>query len=211
MHVPQVERSIRAVKEGTRGILHTLPYNCPLVLFAHLPEFVAARMSIFKTSTRPSDITAFQILHGRPFNAKIDGHLEFGSYCQVSDTKMSNSMEARTLGSIALGQIHNGTGTCRFLSLHTGKLFTANHFTVLPITDLVVKHLNNMAEKDKTPTREPILRLHGVDLSDEPPIPEPKIGLTPDPITPGTPITFTTDETDEEHFPVPILTSEEST
>ena len=64
MHVPQVERSIRAVKEETRGILHTLPYNCPLVLFAHLPEFVAARMSIFKTSTRPSDITAFQILHG---------------------------------------------------------------------------------------------------------------------------------------------------
>ena len=53
MHIPQVERSIRAVKERTRGILHTLPYNCPLVLFAHLPEFVAARMSIFKSSTRP--------------------------------------------------------------------------------------------------------------------------------------------------------------
>ena len=73
MHVPQVPRSIHAVKEGTRGILHTLPYNCPLILFAHLPEllaaFVAARMSFFKTSTRPSDITAFQILHGRPFNA----------------------------------------------------------------------------------------------------------------------------------------------
>ena len=101
MHIPQVERSIRAVKEGTSGILHTLPYNCPLALFAHPPEFVAARMSIFKSSTRPSDITAFQILHGRPFNAKIDDHLEFGTYCQFSDTKMCNSMEARTLGSIA--------------------------------------------------------------------------------------------------------------
>ena len=141
MHAPQVERSIRAVKEVTRGILHTLPYNRLLVLFAHLPEFVTTRMSIFKSSTRPSDNTAFQILHGRPFNAKIDGHIVFGSYCQVSDTKMSNSMEARTLGSIALGQIHHGTGTCKFLSLHTGKPFTANHFIVLPITNIVVEHL----------------------------------------------------------------------
>ena len=155
MHVPQVERSIRAVKEGTQRILHTLPYNCPLVLFAHLPEFVAARMSIFKTSTRPSDITAFQILHGRPFDAEIDGHLEFGSYCQVSDTKMSNSMKARNLGSIALGQIHNGTGTCKLLSLHTVRPFTVNYITVLPITDIVVEHFNNMAKKDRTPTSEP--------------------------------------------------------
>ena len=72
-----------------------------------------------------------------------------------------------------------------------------------------------MAKKDNTPTCEPIFRLHGVDLSDESPIPEPKIDLTPDPTTLGTPITFTTDETDEEDFPVPILisptTSEEST
>ena len=128
---------------------------------------------------------------------------------------MSNSIEARTLGSIALGQIHNGTRTCRFLSLHTGKPFTANHFTVLPITDLVVEHLNNMAKKDKIPTREPIFRPHGENLYDESSIPETKIDLTPDPTTLGTPITITTDETDEEDFPVPILTSptnsEEST
>ena len=75
-HTPQVKRSIRAVMQGTRRFLRTLPYNCLFIPFAHLPEFVAWRMSIFKSSTRPSDITAF---HGRPFNAKIDGHLEFGS------------------------------------------------------------------------------------------------------------------------------------
>ena len=72
-----------------------------------------------------------------------------------------------------------------------------------------------MAKKDKTPTREPIFRLHGVDLSNESPRPESKIGLPPDPITLRTPITFATDETDEEYFSVPILTSpttsEEST
>ena len=120
---------------------------------------------------------------------------------------MPNSMEARTFGSIALGQIHNGSGTYKFLSLYTGKTFTANRFTVLPITDIAVEHLNNMAKKDRTPTREPMSRLHDVDLSDESPIPELKFGPTPDPTTPGTPITFTSDEIDEEDFPAPPLTS----
>ena len=105
MHVPQVKRAVRTVKEDTQGLLHTLRYDCPLVIFSHLPGYVASKMSIFKSSTRPTDITAFQILYGRPFNAKVDGHLEFGSYCQISGA---------------------------------GKVFTANHFTVLPMTDLVV-------------------------------------------------------------------------
>ena len=108
---------------------------------------------------------------------------------------MSNSIEARTSCFIALGQIHNGTGTCRFLSIHTGEPFTANHFTVLPITDLVVEH----------PPVGPYI--NGVDLSDESSVREIKIDHTPDPTTLGTPIIFTTDETDEEDFPVPLLTS----
>ena len=110
-----------------------LSYDCPLVIFSHLPGYVASRMSISKSSTRPTGITAFQILYGRPFNA-LYSHLEFGSYCQDSDTKMSNAMDARTLGSIALGQIHNEAGTSEIFSVHTGKDFTANHFTVLPMT-----------------------------------------------------------------------------
>ena len=50
MHVPQVKRSIRTVIVGT---LHAHPYNCPLVLFARLPEFVASRNSIFKSFRNP--------------------------------------------------------------------------------------------------------------------------------------------------------------
>ena len=102
-------------------------------------------------------------------------------------------MDARTLGSIALGQIHNGAGTCKFFSQHTGKVFTANHFTVLPMTDLVVEHLNKMARKDlKSPTREPIFRLHGTDLSDS--SPSVKLDdISPKELTQGLPITVTVD------------------
>ena len=64
-----------------------------------------------------------------------------------------------------------------------------------------------MAKKDRTSTSEPTFRLHGVDLSNESPIREPKIGPTPDPTTPGTPITFTSDVIDKEDFSVTLLTS----
>ena len=117
---------------------------------------------------------------------------------------MSNAMDARTLGSIALGQIHNGVGTCKFFSLHTGKVFTANHFTVLPMTNLVVEHLNKMARKDlKPPAREPVFRLHGTDLSDSPP--SVKLDdFSPKELTQGPPITVPVDETDEDNSPIEL-------
>ena len=130
---------------------------------------------------------------------KVDGHLEFGSYSQVSDTKMSNTMDAGTLRSIALGQIYNGAGTCKFFSLHTGKVFT-----VLSMTNLVVVHINKMVRKYlKPPTREPIFRLHGTDLSDSPP--SVKLDdISPQELTQGPPITVTVDETDEDNSPIEL-------
>ena len=171
MHVPEAERDIRVVKEITRATVHGLPYNCPLAIFAFLPVFATSRMAIFCSSTRPHDLTPFQIIYGRPFNAKIDGQLEFGSYCQVSNSKMSNSMDARTIGAIAIGQLHNGAGICRFYSLLTGKTFTADHFKVLPMNDDIIARLNAMALKDKhSPTREPVFRFHDLDLLDSIPL-----------------------------------------
>ena len=48
-----------------------------------------------------------------------------------------------------------------------------------------------MVKKDKALTRKPIFGLHGVDLSNDPFIPEVEAEPILDPITPGTPITFT--------------------
>ena len=63
-HVPQVERAVYTVREGTQGLLHTLPYDCPLVKFSYFPGYVASRMSIFKSSYRshylPDSISTLQ-------------------------------------------------------------------------------------------------------------------------------------------------------
>ena len=72
------------------------------------------------------------------------------------------------------------------------------------MTDLVVEHLNKMARKDlKSPTREPIFRLHGTDLSDSPP--SVKVDdISPKELTQGPPITVTVDETDEDNSPIEL-------
>ena len=60
-----------------------------------------------------------------------------------------------------------------------------------------------MAKKQKPPTPEPVLRLHGLDLSNDPLIPKTEIDPILDPITFGTPITITTDGADKEDPPPP--------
>ena len=72
------------------------------------------------------------------------------------------------------------------------------------MTDLVVEHLNKMAGKDlKSPTREPIFRLHGTDLSDSP-LSVKLDDLSPKELTQGPPITVKVDETDEDDSPIEL-------
>lgn len=100
MHVHIVERAIRTIKEGVRGLLSGLPYPCPRVLFAHLIPFVAYRINMFPSSTRTDNTSSFQLMYNRHINANIDCHLEFSAYYQMSNRLMDNSMTPRTIGGI---------------------------------------------------------------------------------------------------------------
>ena len=114
MHVPIIERVIRYIQEGVRGTLAGLKYNCPNAVFKHLVPFVADRLNLFPTSTRTDNLSAFQLLHQRSPNAKIDINLEVGGYYQVTNKNGNNTTLPRTDGAIGIGQIPNGTGTCTF-------------------------------------------------------------------------------------------------
>jgi hypothetical protein len=43
MHVHVVERAIRYVKEGVRGVVNALPFTCPRILFRMLVPYVTLR------------------------------------------------------------------------------------------------------------------------------------------------------------------------
>ena len=149
MHVHIVERTIRTIKEGVRGLLAGLPYPCPKALFIHLIPFVAYRSNMFPSSTRTDNMSPFQLMYNRHINAAIDCHLEFGAYYQISNRLMDNSMTPRTIGAIGIAHSGNGTGTCRFYALHNGALISANHFRALPMPSEVITHLTRLADADK--------------------------------------------------------------
>lgn len=83
MHVHIIERTIRYVKEGARGLLAGLPYPCPRTIFTYMVPFVANRLNMFPSSTRTDNISAFQLIYDRHVNTAIDCQLEFGAYYQV--------------------------------------------------------------------------------------------------------------------------------
>jgi hypothetical protein len=80
------------------------------------------------------------IMAGKPLNYKKDLALKFGAYCQVhAHHTPRNSMKACTKGGICLGSIGNKQGGFKFMSLQSGRKFTALKWTQLPVAPDVIK------------------------------------------------------------------------
>jgi Reverse transcriptase (RNA-dependent DNA polymerase) len=170
MHVHVVERAIRYIKEGVRSVHAGLPYTCPRALFRLLVPFVALRLNMFPTSTRTDRLSAFQIIYNRPADARRDCHLTFGEMYHVTCRERSHSMAPRTVAAIGVAQIPNGSGTCSFYAIHNGTIISANHFTAVPMTPDMIRHMNRLAADDKVPTAiDAPYYLHGKALLGPPP------------------------------------------
>jgi hypothetical protein len=161
MHVHIIERAIRYVKEGVRGLLAGLPYPCPKLIFLHMVTFVANRLNMFPSSTRTDNISAFQLIFNRHIDAAIDCQLEFGAYYQVNNRLMNNTVDTpRTIGAIGVGQSNDGSGTCTFIGLHNLAPFKARTFKQLPLPSEVITLLTRLATADKVKiTRDPIFQI----------------------------------------------------
>ena len=165
MHVPQIERRIRYIKELSRSVVNGLPYTCPRKIFQYLVIFVTSRANMFPSATAPHGDSPFRLMEGRTPTDK-DTNMEFGALYQVSSRTMDNSMDSRTIAAIGIAQVPNGTGTCRFMTLRKPyAVITANHFVHVPMNQDVIDLLNEMASQDSRPiSKDIIFRYHGSDL-----------------------------------------------
>jgi hypothetical protein len=83
---------------------------------------------------------------------------------------MINGIDARTRTCIYLDSRLNGTGTHTFPTLDTQQVISANHYVVLPITDLVIQTINGWAAKNKKQTStEPTFTFHERDSTHDAP------------------------------------------
>ncbi len=78
--------------------------------------------------------------------------LKFGDYVQVhSGTDITNTMEARTVGAIALFPSGNAQRGWYFMSLSTGRKLHKYSWTKLPISTDVIDRVHHFAEKEGQP------------------------------------------------------------
>ena len=117
-HVPEVEHSIRTMKETMRATAHGLPYRrLPKLMIAKLVAMATRCLNGFPKDDGISEhMSPHSIVTGR---ARMDYNklpLEFGSYVQLLDQSV-NTIRSRTIGAIALNPTGDDTRTYRFMSL----------------------------------------------------------------------------------------------
>lgn len=149
-HVPEIERYIRTVKERTRCLFHTLPFDA-------IPKRLVVEMvytSVFWLNAfPPADGISEQygpraIITGADLDWNIHCNLEFGSYVHVHD-EHDNGLAPRTTGALALRPIGNLQGGYLFYSLTTGRKLSRYAWTSLPMPAEVIRHIHYIARDEK--------------------------------------------------------------
>ena len=153
-HVPEVECSIRTMKETMRATAHGLPYHClPKHMIAELVAMATHWLNGFPKDDGVSEhMSPHSIITGR---ARMDYNklpLEFSSYVKLLDRSV-NTIRSCTIGAIALNPTGDDTGTYRFMSLKTGQVLTKgpSSWTEVPITDIAIARVEALVKHEGQP------------------------------------------------------------
>ena len=153
-HVPEIERSIRTLKERTRTTCHGLPYRC------HPTQLTVANVRYNNTwlnweiakDGASKTISPRTIIWGDSSDYNTHCRIELGSYCEVYEPRqITNTQAARTIKCIALYPTNNAQGGYKFLSLNSGKVVTRNQWVELPVSDEVIREVEALGKQQKQP------------------------------------------------------------
>jgi len=149
-HVPVVERKIQQVKERVRAHLSAMPYLMNSVLLKWLVYYRISRINCIPSSTNLVRVSPRELFYGRKLVAMRDIRLGFGEYVQCTTPNLiKNSMSPRTEGAISPLPVGNLQGSVKFFSLATGKVIVRDKWTVLPMPQSVMEHVNQMSGNQK--------------------------------------------------------------
>jgi hypothetical protein len=151
-HVSEAERNIRTIKERTRGIIGTLPFEyMPRRLKMEIIYFVVLWLNAFPAKTGISSVHSPRELIVR-WKLDYQKHCRVlpGTYCEVHDEPLpSNSMTPRTHPCIACGPTGNLQGSVKFYCLTTGRILKRRHWTELPMPDNIIKKVNRIGLRER--------------------------------------------------------------
>ena len=150
-HVGDIERYIRTVKERMRAIYNTLPFNkIPARLVIEMAKTAVFWLNAFPATGGVSqDLSPRTIMTGQRVDYKRHCRFQFGGYAQTHE-EHDNSMNPRTIGTIALRPVGNGQGSFYFLNISTGRVLNRLHATPIPMPDDIINKIHRMARQQKS-------------------------------------------------------------
>jgi hypothetical protein len=148
-HVPEAERNNRTIKERVRAAHHRLPYKALLrQLIRYLVTTQASQLNLFPAKGGISPYYSPRTILGLPI-LDYEKHcaVPFGAYVQANhETNQTNSNAARTLDAIYLRPALNMQGGHELYDLNSGRVITCARVTQIPVTDMVIKAIERIAE-----------------------------------------------------------------
>ena len=160
-HGSEAEHTIKTLKERTRGLLGTLPFeNLPQRTKIEFVYFMVLWMNAFPVKSGMSDkISPCELLLHRRLNNKKHCRVELGTYCEVhNEPTQTNTMTPQMHEAIALGPTGDLQGSVKLYYIHTGRVLKHCSFTPMPMPDHVIRRVNAIG-KHKGQGRA--IRLHG--------------------------------------------------
>jgi hypothetical protein len=147
-NVPEAERNNRTIKEMIRPAYHCLPYKAiPRIMIRYLAIIQANNLNLFPVKEGVSNC------YSPPYelnqtNLDYTKHcvVPFGAYMQANHERTKTSSNVtRTLDAIYLRPAQNQQGGHELMDLNSGQLISRNIVHEIPVTDVVIKAVENMA------------------------------------------------------------------
>jgi hypothetical protein len=146
--VPEAERNNRTIKERIRAAYHRLPYKAiPQIMINYLAMIQANQLNLFPVKGGVSQYYSPRIILNQT-NLDYTKHcvVPFGAYVRANheSTKTSSNV-TRTLDAIYLRPAQNQQGGHGLMDLNSGQLISRNIVHEIPVTNVVIKAVEDMA------------------------------------------------------------------
>ena len=148
-HVPEAERNNRTIKERIRAAFHRLPFKkITKTMLRYLAMIQVNQLNLFPAKGGVSKYySPRMILTQESLDYNKHCKIPFGSYVQANhETNSTSSNVARTIDCIYLRPNNIIQGGHELMDLTTGRVITRATVKVIPLTDIIIRTVERMAE-----------------------------------------------------------------
>jgi hypothetical protein len=148
-HVPEAERNNRTIQERVQLAYHRLLYKAlPQQLIRYLVQTQASQLNLFPAKGGISPYYSPRTILGLPtLDYAKHGMVPFGAYVQANhEMNQTNSNASQTLDAIFLKPVNSMQGGHELYNLNSGRAITRARVTQIPVTDMVFKAIERIAE-----------------------------------------------------------------